>query len=340
MVGWYFQRIKDIDLVGLLILPRITKVKLWVAMLCTATWLVGCVSLHLVPPMQPLQESTVSGVGEEKILLVDVSGVISYQAKNRGKIFPERPDIVTRIKEELELAAEDEDIKAIILRINSPGGTVTASDQLYHEILKFKAIYNIPIVAVFMDVGASGAYYVAMAADTIIAHPTSIVGSIGVVMVRMNVEGLLEKIGLETAVVKSGDMKDMGSPFRTMTDKEYTVFQSAIMEFHSRFVEIVKVGRPNFSDDNAKSIADGRIYTGTQARNVGLVDELGYLDTAITRAKESAALTKARVVKYHRPTSYSNNIYSGFSDISVLQYLKAWNQLPVGVPQFLYLWGL
>ena len=310
----------------------------WLAVVSVVVWLAGCISVLLVPPIQPLQETTVSGTGKEKVLLIDVSGVIAHESSDRERIFHSPPDIVARVKEELELAAQDEHVRAVVLRINSPGGTVTASDQLYHEMRQFKMTRNIPIIAVFMDVGASGAYYVAMAADSVIAHPTSIVGSIGVVMLRVNVQGLLEKLGLETAAIKSGTMKDMGSPFRTMTDEEYQVFQNAIMEFYNRFVQIVGKGRPSLNGDRIRELADGRIYTATQALNVGLVDELGYLDTALGRAKQAASLAEARVVTYHRPGTYSNNIYSRLRDSSTLRRIADWRHLPVGTPQFLYLW--
>lgn len=308
-------------------------------MLGIALGLAGCISVFLVPPVLPLQETTLSGTGKDKVLLIDVSGVIAHKAEGRGGVFPGPPDIVARVKEELQLAAQDDRVKAVVLRINSPGGTVTASDQLYYELRRFKATRKIPIVAVFMDVGASGAYYVAMAADFVIAHPTSIVGSIGVVMLRMNVEGLLEKLGLETSAIKSGTMKDMGSPFRTMTDDEHQVFMGVIMEFYDRFVQVVGEGRPGLKSDRIRELADGRIYTASQAVKAGLVDELGYLDTALDRAKQAAGLAEARVVTYHRPGTYSNNIYSGFPDSATLRRIAAWSQLPVGTPQFLYLWG-
>ncbi len=301
--------------------------------------LAGCVSVFLVPPVLPLQEIVLSGTGKDKVVLIDVSGVIAHKAVNPGEVFPGPPDIVARVKEELELVAQDDHVKAIVLRINSPGGTVTASDQLYHEMQHFKALHQIPIVAVFMDVGASGAYYVAMAADSVIAHPTSIVGSIGVVMLRMNVEGLLEKIGLETTAIKSGALKDMGSPFRTITDEEHQVFMGVIMEFYDRFVQVVGEGRPKLKSDRIRELADGRIYTAGQALQVGLVDELGYLDVALERAKQAAGLTEAKVVAYYRPGTYTNNIYSGIQDTATLRRIADWSQLPVGTPQFLYLWG-
>jgi len=304
-----------------------------------AFWLTGCVSVFLVPPVLPLQETVLSGSGKDKVLLIDVSGVIAHKPEDHGGVFPGPPDIVSRVKEELELATQDDHVRAVVLRINSPGGTVTASDQLYYELRQFKAAHKIPIMAVFMDVGASGAYYVAMAADSVIAHPTSIVGSIGVVMLRINAEGLLEKLGLEAAAIKSGTMKDMGSPFRTMTNDEYQVFQGAIMEFYDRFVQVIGERRPKLKGDRIRELADGRIYTAGQALKAGLVDELGYLDTALDRAKNAAGLTEARIVTYHRPGTYTNNIYSGSHDVSTLRRIADWSQLPVGMPQFLYLWG-
>src|SRR5207245_2254780 len=137
--------------------------------------------------------NTVSGIHTGNIRMLDSAGVISE--KGSSNPLSESADLVARIKEDLTLAAEDSHIKALLLRINSPGGTVTASDVIHHEINEFKSKRKIPVVAVIMDIGASGGYYVAVAADQIIAHPTSVTGSVGVVMLRVNAEGLLQKIG-------------------------------------------------------------------------------------------------------------------------------------------------
>ena len=131
----------------------------------------------------------------------------------------------------------------------------------------------------------------------------------------------------------------MGSPFRTMTDDEYQVFMDVIMEFYDRFVQVVGEGRPGLKSDRIRELADGRIYTAAQALKAGLVDELGYLDTALDRAKQAAGLTEAKVVTYYRPGTYTNNIYSGLHDPATLRRIADWSQLPVGTPQFLYLWG-
>src|SRR5207245_5036133 len=153
----------------------------------------GCISVSLFQHTRPLRENAVQVTATDKILMMDISGVISE--KGSSNPLSESEDLVALIKEELTLAAEDSQIKALLLRINSPGGTVTASDVIHHEINEFKSKRKIPVVAVIMDIGASGGYYVAVAADQLIAHPTSRTGSAGVVMLRVNAEGLLQKIG-------------------------------------------------------------------------------------------------------------------------------------------------
>ena len=140
--------------------------------------------------------------------------------------------MLATFKEELTKASKDEEIKAVVLRINSPGGTVNASDILYHELKTFKGNKKIPVIASIMDVGASGGYYMAMATDAILAHPSSVTGSIGVIMLTVNAKGLLEKVGVEANAITSGPRKDMGSPFRTMTAEEKAIFQSVIDSFY------------------------------------------------------------------------------------------------------------
>jgi len=298
----------------------------------------GCVSLSLFPQKMPLREKTVQGTAADKILVVSISGIIS-DGKD-GAVWDGDDDLVARIKEELTLAAEDEHIKALLLRINSPGGTVTASDIIYHEIMAFKHKRKIPVVAVIMDLGASGGYYVAVTGDRIIAHPTSVTGSVGVIMLRVNAEGLLQKIGVEASAIKSGAKKDIGSPFRPMTEDERAIFQTMINGFFSRFLEVVSKGR-SLPADQLKVIADGRVVTGPQALQLGLVDQVGYLDDGIAAAKKLAGLTDARVIMYARPEAYRNNIYSlanGSGGLEALARLDLMTVAHGGSPQFLYLW--
>jgi protease-4 len=299
----------------------------------------GCISISLFPQPGPLHEKTVQGTATEKILMLNVSGIIAEKPGNGS--FGISEDIVARIKEELTMAAEDGQIKALLLRINSPGGTVTASDVIYHELTAFKIRRKVPIVAVIMDVGASGGYYVASSADRIVAHPTSVTGSVGVIMLRVNAEGLLQKIGVEAGTIKSGAKKDIGSPFRAMSEEEREIFQTMINGFQSRFLEVVAKGRSALSPDRLKLIADGRVLTGPQAVQLGLADQIGYLDDGIAAAKQLAGLADARVVIYARPGAYRHNIYSespGPSALEALANLDLMGLVRGGTPQFLYLW--
>ncbi len=299
----------------------------------------GCTfNFPLLPGPGPLKEMQVSGTGAAKVLLIEVSGMISSQEKEG--LIP-APSMLARIKEQLTRAAQDDSIKAVVLRINSPGGTVTASDIIHHELKAFKASKKIPIIASIMDLGTSGGYYIAAAADTVLAHPSSVTGSIGVIMLTINARGLLEKVGVEATAVTSGPRKDMGSPFRVMTPEERAIFQGLIDSFYQRFLTIVQEGRPLLQMEQIKKLADGRIYTGDQAKAVGLVDELGYLEDAIELAKKKAKLPEARVVTYQRPGEYSNNIYSkllvpgplaGFADLDIMALARG------GTPQFMYIW--
>jgi protease-4 len=299
----------------------------------------GCITINLLPQPGPLKEDRLSGSGDAKVLLMELSGTIS-NLDEEGLVG--RPNQVAHLKEELTKAGEDPAVKAIVLRINSPGGTVTASDILYHEIRAFKERKKIPVVASIMDVGASGGYYVAMAADTIVAHPSSVTGSLGVIMLTLNAQGLLEKIGLEAKAVVSGPRKDMGSPFRAMTEEERAIFQGLIDSFYQRFLGVIKSGRPNLSAETIRKLADGRVYSGDQAKDLGLIDGIGYLDEAITLAKQGAGLGEARVVRYRRAGEYRPNIYASL--LSNPLGLAPWNQMDLlgmvrgGTPQFMYLW--
>src|SRR4030095_1260 len=267
----------------------------------------GCVTVNLLEPPGRVQEVHLGGSGDSKVLLMDLSGVISSQEKEG--LLPQ-PNMLATFKEELTKASKDDKVKALVRRINSAGGTGTGCDILYHEPKPFKANKKIPVIASMMDVAASGGYYLAMAADAILVHPSTVTGSIGVIMLTVTARGLLEKVGVEANAITSGPRKDMGSPFRTMTSEEKLIFQGVIDSFYSRFLAVVQEGRPQLSADQIKKLADGRIYSGAQAKEAGLVDNVGYLEEAIELAKKNAGLTEARVVTYRRRGEYQNNIYS------------------------------
>jgi len=212
--------------------------------------------------------------------VVDIKGVIT---SSRG------------IVEQIERLKENNDVKAIILRINSPGGGVGPSQEIYREVLRAKEKKK--IIASMESVAASGGYYVACASDVIVANPGTITGSIGVVMEFSNVEDLLKKIGLRSYVIKSGKHKDIGSPLRNMTSEEKAILQGVIDSVHDQFVRAVAEGR-DMEERRVRQIADGRIFSGEQAKDLGLVDRLGSLQDAIEIAAEMIGIEGKPVVIY------------------------------------------
>jgi protease-4 len=216
----------------------------------------------------------------DKIAVVDIKGVIT---SSRG------------IVEQIERLKENNDVKAIILRINSPGGGVGPSQEIYREVLRAKEKKK--IIASMESVAASGGYYVACASDVIVANPGTITGSIGVVMEFSNVEDLLKKIGLRSYVIKSGKHKDIGSPLRNMTSEEKAILQGVIDSVHNQFVRAVAEGR-DMEERKVRQIADGRIFSGEQAKDLGLVDRLGSLQDAIEIAAEMIGIEGKPVVIY------------------------------------------
>jgi protease-4 len=312
------------------------------AIMFAALALSGCtlVSIDLQQRIQPLVEETVEGSGTAKVLLLDLSGVLSEETVSFSiGAPPPRVPLLARVREELRKAEGDDRVKALIVRINSPGGTITASDILYREIYDFKVRRKVPVIAAIMDVGASGGYYAALAADTIFAHPTTITGSIGVVMLTVNAQGLMEKIGVAPVAIKSGSLKDAGSPFRALTPEERAIFQGVIDDMYGRFVKLIVQSR-RIPEDRVRAFADGRIYTAEQAKALGLVDRIGYLDDAVEAAKKAARLEEARVVMYHRPKEYRANFYSTTPVVpgadTALAQLAA--TLAGPGPRFMYLW--
>jgi protease-4 len=253
----------------------------------------------------------------------------------------EEESTVERVRAELEKAEDDDRVKAVVLRIDSPGGGVTASDEVWGELLRFKKKRGVPVIASLGDVAASGGYYVACAADRIVAHPTTMTGSIGVIMLNFNVEGLLGKIGVRNETFKAGAHKDIMSPFRGATPEERRMMQSILDSLHARFVAVVREGRPRLDATRIGELTDGRIFDATQALDAGLVDEIGNIDAAIEVAKRAANLEKARVVAYHRSDETRENVFSQARPLPVQV-----NVLPVDLgtlvhpgPRFMYLWA-
>ena len=316
-------------------MPRVIALVLLLAMLT------GCsvLSVDLTPRIRPLEEEVVEGKGEAKILLMDVSGFITDEAPSSGLGLgppPARVPMLVRIREELTKAAKDRDVR------NTPGGTVTASDIIYREVTLFREETKVPVIAALMDVAASGGYYIALAADRIVAHPTTVTGSIGTIMVTANVEGLLGKVGVATSTFKSAEHKDMGSPFRTLTPEERGIFQSVIDELQRQFVAKV-VERRRLPQDTARGLADGRIYTAPQALDRRLVDAIGYMPDALAAARSAIGVDEAKVIVYKRPREYQATYYAqtrteAHALNTTVERLATLAGAGAG-PRFLYLWA-
>jgi protease-4 len=289
---------------------------------------------------QGLEEHVVSGEGGAKVLLIDISRVIGSQEEEGTFGIKRRDSTTARVQEELQKAAQDDRVRAVVLRINSPGGSVTASDVLYHQLMEFKQQRHVPLVAQLLDMATSGGYYVALAADEIVASPTTVTGSVGVVMYGLNLTGLLEKLGVKDQTLKAGQRKDMGSPLRQMTREEAQILQSILAQMHERFLSIVRERRPAMTPETLQTIADGRVLTADQALQAQLVDRIGYLQDTIDATTRRAGLTQARVVLYRRPDEFAENIYSrapvGPAQVNLVNIDLG--GLGSVMPQFMYLW--
>jgi len=244
-----------------------------------------------------------------KILVIDLNGAITNQTG--GGILDREGDPVSKIYYRLKKASEDPTVKGIILRLDTPGGDVTTSDIIYKEVLRFKEKTGLPVVALMMGVAASGGYYVASACDTIMAHPTTITGSIGVIGILPGFKKVLDKVGIDMTIIKSGKMKDAGSPFKEIGDDEKAYFQEMIDAFYNTFLQVVHENRKELlSMEDIRKLADGRVYHAKQALELKLIDAIGYFDEALEKVKEMASIREAKVIAYTYHPSRKTNIYA------------------------------
>jgi protease-4 len=237
---------------------------------------------------------------KDKIVVIYLAGVINSSEDG----YNTEGGMVADIEDQLQQAVDDKRVKAIILKIDSPGGEVVASDTIYQAVVAARE--KKPVVADIDTMGASGAYYVAVGADYIVANELSITGSIGVIMESFTVGGLADKIGVKFYTFKSGKYKDILNPTREPTEDEKALVQGMVMEVYEKFVGIVAQERDMKVDDLKNGLADGRILSGKQAMEAGFVDGLGYFDDAIDKAEELASIKRARVVRYMEPFSLRN----------------------------------
>ena len=233
-------------------------------------------------------------------VVIDINGIIN-EAEADG-FYNVRENMVDGVKNRLKLIAKDPAVKGVILLVNSPGGTVTASDMIYHEIIKFKKETSLPVVTYIKDIGASGAYYIASSTDYIMSYPTAITGSIGVIMYNFNFKNLMDKYGVRYVVIKSGKHKDLMSPFKEIDKEEIKWMQGIVNELLDRFIGVVKLNRKNLSLDQVRHLADGRVYTATMAKKEGLIDDVGTFDDVLGYLQGITNIKSYSVYRYVRQT--------------------------------------
>ncbi|MCJ7693748.1 MAG: signal peptide peptidase SppA, partial [Sedimentisphaerales bacterium] len=267
--------------------------------------LVGVVTMFRSIPQDVFTEEVIrSGNRWNKIVLIDIQGFIN---REQAEDF----------YQQLRTVQKDNHVKGLIVRVNSPGGTVSGSDQIYNEILNYREKTNKPVVAFMQGVAASGGYYVSVACDKVMSEPTTITGSVGVIMGYLVLEQLLEeKLGIHPVISKSGMKKDWPSSFRMPTDEEKQYIQDKLIKpAYERFVGIVAKGRESLSLEEVRSLSDGSVYSAQEAMDEKLIDGIGYLDEAIEEVMTLAGIEDGQVVAYKRPFSFSSILRSQRSNI-------------------------
>jgi protease-4 len=310
--------------------------------------LAGCgpaaFQVELVPTSQELEETQIQrdkGLFVlDKIAIIDVDGLMVNRQRQGFMRSGENP--VSLFIEKLDKAAADRSVKAVVLRLDSPGGTVAASDIMYHSLREFKRKTGKPVFACVLSLGCSGAYYLACACDGVMAQPSSVTGNIGTVFQTVSVAGTMEKIGVKAVTIKSGELKDLASPLHDLSDEERRVLEGIIQDFSNQFFNVVREGRKKMGEQKLREVADGRVFTAEQALQQGLIDKIGYLADGIEWARETAGVRKAKVVIYHRPLGYVPNAYgaaaSSASGMGPLINVELPDWLNSSGAQFLYLW--
>jgi len=297
------------------------------ANLALFTMLICVVGLFAVGQKGIFAEEVIqAGPRTAKIAVITVKGIIDGEQAR---------DIYSQLKS----AGEDKRVKGLIIRVNSPGGTISGSDQIYNEILKYRQKEDKPVVTFMQGVAASGGYYVSVGSDKIVAEPTAITGSVGVIAGHFILQELLEeKLGISPVIFKSGRKKDWPSPFQPITEEQRQyVEEKLIAPAYNRFVEVVAEGRDTLTLADVRRLADGSIYSAEEALYEKLIDKIGYLDEAIEQVKLLAGIEKAQVVEYRRPISLARLLRARSSNILKIDRTTLYE---LSTPEVLYLWSL
>lgn len=306
---------------GILItLSVLANIVLLLALISTAVlFTAGQRDIFIEEVIQPGPKTT-------KIAVVTVQGIING-------------DQAQDVYRQLKWARKDKHVKGLIIRINSPGGTISASDQIHNEILKYRDKEDRPVVAFMQGVAASGGYYTSVACDKIVAEPTAVTGSIGVIMAHLVLQKLLEeKLGIQPVVIKSGSKKDWPSPFQPVTEEQKQYIQDKLISpAYERFVQVVADGRSSLTLADVKRLADGSIYSANEALDENLIDQIGYLDEAIELVSSLAGIEKAQVVEYRKPFALADLL--SLQNRNILKIDRA-TLYELSTPQLLYLWTI
>ncbi len=301
-----------------------------------------------IAPTEPQQPVTPSLLPNHQanpkdclVAVVDVDGLL-LDADTTG-LGSCGENTVSLFRERLDAIQSDSRVRAVVMRVHSPGGSVTAADIMWHDLQDFRRRTKVPVVACLMDVATGGAYYLATGSDVIIAQPTGVTGAIGCILNVYNLQDLMAQFNIVGIPVKAGKNIDLGTPIKALDPEGRKVLQAMADEFHHRFREVVVKARPRV-DPHLETTFDGRVFTASQARDLGLIDDIGYLDDAIARARNLAGIANnAEIVFYHRKGDPALSPYSVTPNIPLQDKL-----IPVNVPglnrsrlpSFLYLWEM
>jgi protease-4 len=270
------------------------------------------------------------GEGDVKAVRIAVTGIIMRESEEGLFAMPE--DKIELILAQIRAAQHDNDVHAIIVEVDSPGGGITASDEIYRALLDFKDSQEGRTVIVFMrDLAASGGYYVAMAGDWLIAQPTTVLGSIGVIMQSVNIKGLSEKIGITDVTIKSGANKDLLNPFNDVDPAQRALLQEMIDSMYEHFLGIVQSSRP-IEASELRKLADGRIFVAPKALDLKLVDQIGYWDDVLAKTAELLGVDSVKVVRFEHHVDFMTWF------LGVRQSLNPRTWFDAHRPRLLYLW--
>ncbi|AHY47454.1 signal peptide peptidase SppA, 36K type [Rubrobacter radiotolerans] len=285
------------------------------------------------------QEEYVSGSGTDRVAVIPVDGTILSDNSSPEDTLPTTTP--RGLQAALDQAESDASVGAVVLRVNSPGGGVTPSAEMHRSLLEFREDSEKPVVVSMADTAASGGYYISTAADAIVAEETTLTGSLGVYLGLLEISEAADDLGVEQNYIRSGEFKTMGDPFRELTPEEEEIFQSIVDEDYQEFVNVISEGR-DLPEDRVREIADGRVYSGLQALDLDLVDELGGLDRAVEVAAGQADLADdPTVVRYVQEPGLGSLLFARFlpDPPQAAQVLEASGIQFNGTPQYLYVPG-